>query len=91
MLFGIRKEEPVAALYSKIAPVLEAELAAMHPTRADSSNTLAMLFLYRWYSELAVSFFQGAKQMLVENYEEKYQRIHAQQSLIDGLTLKYKK
>lgn len=87
MLFVIRKEEPAAALFSKIAPVLEAELPAMHPTRADLSNILAMLFLCRGYSELALPYFQEAKQVLVENYGEKDQRVHAQQSLIDGLIL----
>lgn len=83
MLFVVGKEEPAATLFKEIAPMLEAELPAMHPTRADLANTLAVLFLYSGSSELALLYFQIAQQVLVANYGENDRRVQAQQSLID--------
>jgi len=85
MLFFIGKEEPAATLFREIAPVLEAELPAMHPTRADLANTFAALCLNHGFSGLALPYLQSAKQVLVSNYGENDPRVHAQQSLIDGI------
>lgn len=84
MLFVVGKEEPAATLFSEIAPELEAKLPAMHPTRADLANTLAVLFLNR-DSALALPYFQTAKEILIANYGENDPRVHGQQSLIDDI------
>ncbi len=85
MLFVVGKEEPAATLFREIAPGLEAELPAMHPTRADLANTFAVLCQYRGYSALALPYFQTAKEVLIANYGENDQRVRGQQSLIDDI------
>lgn len=70
------------ALLRQITPLLERELPASHPSRAELATTFAILCVRKGFAALAIPYLETAQRVLVDNYGDAHPRVLAHRALL---------